>query len=182
MKGFFFFFSSNCKDLRLGLCLVWAKGDLHPAWAGDILAASATSGLGLCTTSPPLVRLEAPSSDCKEVRDQSPFAAHCPLRCVSLVSLEGSQVYLQAHELPGFPQHQFSHTPEPSSCPYLSARCPLSVSLLLPAAEQGFLLSSFLLVPGSINDHPICPQSSHPPWSYNSPSSCVFSFFSEHFS
>ena len=97
MKNFFFF--SNFKDLRSGLCLVWAKGDLHPAWAGDILAASATSGLGLCTTSPPLVRREAPSSDCKEVRDQSPFAAHCPLRCVSLVSLEGSQVYLQVlHE------------------------------------------------------------------------------------
>lgn len=94
-KAFFFFFS-NLKDLRCGLCLVWAKGDLHPAWAGEFVAASAASGLGLCTTSPQPVRLEAPSSDCKEVRDQSPSAAHCPLRCISLVSLEGTQVYLQA--------------------------------------------------------------------------------------
>ena len=92
----FFFFFSNLKDLRCGLCLVWAKGDLHPAWAGEFVAASAASGLGLCTTSPQPVRLEAPSSDCKEVRDQSPSAAHCPLRCISLVSLEGTQVYLQA--------------------------------------------------------------------------------------
>lgn len=97
MKGLFLF--SDLKDLRCGLCLVWAKGDLHPAWVGDFVAASPASGLGLCTISPPPVRLEAPSSDCKEVRDQSAFAAHCSLRCINLVSLEGSQVYLQAlHE------------------------------------------------------------------------------------
>ena len=184
MKGLFLF--SNLKDLRCGLCLVWAKGDLHPAWVGDFVAASAASGLGLCTISPPPVRLEAPSSDCKEVRDQSAFAAHCSLRCINLVSLEGSQVYLQAlHEtgptqIAWAPSAPILHTPELSSCPYLSAGCPLSVALLLPAAQQGFLLSSFLLIPGSISDHPICPQSSHSLWSYKSPSSRIFSFFSEH--
>lgn len=180
-KAFFFFFS-NLKDLRCGLCLVWAKGDLHPAWAGEFVAASAASGLGLCTTSPPPVRLEAPSSDCKEVRDQSPLLLTARLD-VSVWSVwKGPKCTCRHYirqdpdELPGFPQHPFSHTPEPSSCPYLS------VTLLLPAAQQGFLLSSFLLVPGSISDHPICLQSSHPPCSHNPPSSCVFSFLSEHFS
>ena len=168
----FSFFKSQRFEMWAVLGL--AKGDLRSAWAGEFVAASAASGLGLCAISLPPVRLEAPSSDCKEVRDQSPFAAHCSLRCINLVSLKGSQVYLQVLHETG------SHTPELSSCPYLSARCPLSVALLLPAAQQGFLLSSFLLIPGSISDHPICPQSSHSLWSHNSPSSRVFSSFSEH--